>query len=260
MWAKMAVRLMEKIFVYIPSFMDYVLYYTSMRTYCRQTEIVYNGYVPKTLKVTSEGIFSGALGDKRADVNSWMEGPHVAFANLRLSAPKAIADFIKKYGPPSGTVSRPENGRTSGGEGDDLHRQRLADSDCSDFTELEFRLEVRDLTQGQSALRLAWRGDYLALMAIRQGATGIFRFKPPDANARSEFGTHDLTRYMCCLFVIDHAEGKTKFCKNPTCTHPYFVQRRKRQEHCSHGCAVLVAVRRSRERAAGEQAQPRRKP
>jgi hypothetical protein len=229
-----------------------------MKSYNRQAGIVYNGYLPRTLKATPEGVFSGAFGDKRADVNSWTDAPHVAFANLRMTTPRAIGDFIKKYGPPSTTARRPESAMTAI-DGDDLDRERLEGPGFLELGELEFRLTARDLADEQSALRQAWRGDYLALKAIRQGATGIFRFKPPDANARVEFGTHDLTRYMCCLFVIDHAEGKTKFCQNPTCTHPYFVQRRKSQEYCSRRCAVLVSVRRSRERAAGDQTQPRRK-
>jgi predicted RNA-binding Zn ribbon-like protein len=60
-------------------------------------------------------------------------------------------------------------------------------------------------------------------------------------------------------FLMDYKIGRIKVCGNPDCVTPYFVESRKGQEFCSHKCAVLINVRRFRERQSKAEARGRTK-
>lgn len=51
--------------------------------------------------------------------------------------------------------------------------------------------------------------------------------------------------------IFEDLHCTAKICANPDCPHPYFLQKRKGQIYCSHPCAVLINVRRFRERESG---------
>jgi hypothetical protein len=233
-----------------------------MRAYEVKTGISYYGHLPASVTISGDGTVSGILGPEQANTKAWKEPPHVAFANLRVENTKAFESFLWKYGPLGGITAEHLDGVRVIRDGELVDPEKLAASDrqnleqdlerrldlgVTEFVKQEFRLPVRDFAGAQSVLRLAWRRDYLALMAIEQAATGVFTFQPSRSLAgTARFGTRDLQRFMSCLFLIDYTEDRIRVCANPTCSTPYFVQRRKDQEYCTHRCAVLVNVRRSR--------------
>ena len=60
----------------------------------------------------------------------------------------------------------------------------------------------------------------------------------------------DLWNLTRLLFLRDYSAGRTRVCSNPDCSSPYFLQQRRGQKYCTHKCAVLMNVRRFREREA----------
>ena len=100
----------------------------------------------------------------------------------------------------------------------------------------------------QGLLRDAWRGNNGALNEIARGVTGDLDLQAhPDG---LEIVARDLWALTRLLFLRDYASGKAKLCTNPDCETPYFLVVRRGQKFCSHACAVLINVRRFRERKA----------
>jgi len=182
--------------------------------------------------VGADGIISGNLGNDPVNTKAWKTPPHVALANLSLN-PQAIASFIRKYG----TL------------GDIVGTEGQADTEGSSQS-VSFILNPSFVGDMQSILRLAWRADRSALLQIEDVVKQINLQVVPSLVRREEIvvKTSDLWKYLCFAFSIDYIEEKTKTCTNPDCEHPYFVQKRKDQQFCSHRCAVVINVQRYRER------------
>jgi hypothetical protein len=97
---------------------------------------------------------------------------------------------------------------------------------------------MNDLTQAQTTLRMAWRGDrtMFALMeqAIRRG-----EFLVASPVRRDDLlTTRDLWSFICYILLLDYEQCRTRICGFRDCPTPYFVKQRKDQEYCSHRCAV----------------------
>ena len=111
------------------------------------------------------------------------------------------------------------------------------------------------LEQFQDLLQRAWRGDTKALSEMAK-----------DVKARVDVGAKgidiavvDLWNLVRLSFLRDYKAGRTKVCANEDCPSPYFLEQRKGQKYCTHKCAVLVNVRRFRERQAKTKSQPKRR-
>jgi hypothetical protein len=111
------------------------------------------------------------------------------------------------------------------------------------------------LEQFQDLLQRAWRGESKALSEIEK-----------DVKARVDVGAKgidiavvDLWNLVRLSFLRDHKVGRTKVCANNDCPSPYFLEQRKGQKYCTHKCAVLINVRRFRERQAKTKSQPKRR-
>ena len=113
----------------------------------------------------------------------------------------------------------------------------------------------------QSLLRGAWRGDAECQMLVAEGYPGspvndpVFGginigWSSGTSNTPNVLRPQDLWSFIRIAFLQDYAAGKTKVCQNPDCPTPYFLQKRKGQNHCCRKCVVLVNVRRFRKRQA----------
>jgi hypothetical protein len=195
----------------------------------------YCGLSPESVLVGDDGSISGTLGSGLVNVKAWKMPPHVALANLNLN-PQAIASFVRKYGVLEGTI-------------------KTVVESAHGASPLSFTVNTNFVREAQSILRLAWRGDRSALLQVEDVLKQINLQVAPSLVRREEIvlKTSDLWKYLCFAFSIDYIDGKTKTCTNPDCEHPYFVQKRKDQQFCSHRCAVLINVQRYRERQSETQ-------
>lgn len=199
-------------------------------SYVKVTSILqYRGLNPQSVAVGDDGTISGTLGN---EIKAWKTPPHVALANLSLS-PQAIASFVRRYGVLGDIVG------TVGEAGTKESSQSVG-----------FTLSPSFVSEAQRLLRLAWRGDRSALLQVEDVVKQINLQVAPSLVRREQiaFETSDLWRYLCFAFSIDYIDGKTKTCTNLDCEHPYFVQKRKDQQFCSHRCAVVINVKRYRNR------------
>jgi hypothetical protein len=115
--------------------------------------------------------------------------------------------------------------------------------------------QPQHLEQFQDLLQRAWKGESKALSEIEK-----------DVKARVDVGAKgidiavvDLWNLVRLSFLRDHKVGRTKVCANKDCPSPYFLEQRKGQKYCTHKCAVLMNVRRFRERQAKTKSHPKRR-
>jgi hypothetical protein len=190
----------------------------------------YCGLSPEAVLVGDDGIISGNLGNYPVNTKAWKTSPHVALANLNLN-PQAIAAFVRKYGVLEGTI-------------------KTVSESAHEASPLSFTVNADFVREAQSILRLAWRGDRSALLQVEDVLKQINLQVVPSLVRREQiaFETSELWKFLCFAFANDYIEEKTQTCTNPDCEHPYFVQKRKDQEFCSHRCAVVESVKRYRER------------
>jgi hypothetical protein len=103
---------------------------------------------------------------------------------------------------------------------------------------------IKQIAPMQTLLKQAWSGDSGAIKAIAKDVTARL-----DVSAKGiDIAVVDLWSLVRLLFLRDYWEGKTKVCANPDCASRYFLEQRKGQQYCSHKCAVLMNVRRFRQR------------
>jgi hypothetical protein len=165
----------------------------------------------KTVPVTS--------GQTPFDFSRWKDAPHVALANLR-DEPEAVLRFTRTYG----VLGRKGKART-----------------ISVGRVLELRNELRDAWEGKS---------YFPFVTVTQTTVRIWPNVAPNLRAGMEIVVSDLGTLIGMMFAKDLWEGRAKKCENPDCPAPYFRAVRKGQKFCSQKCAVLINVRRFREREA----------
>jgi CGNR zinc finger len=168
------------------------------------------------------------------DLLRWKEPPHVALANLRTDDLGAFAAFTRRYG-------------VIAWERHDAGNLGFSSGTVSASRALQFR----------DALRNAWKGE----LDTHELMWGKSETKNPDVPlARLEAHPGGLSVYVQelwaltrLMFLRDWFDGRTKVCASPDCPAPYFLAVRKGQRFCSQRCAVLVNVRRFRERQAKRQ-------
>jgi len=167
----------------------------------------------------SDGFMSDAIpipADKPVDLSQRRESVHEDLANLVLDA-GSLYRFTKSWGFLNGQVE---------------HNNRA------------FRTRPEDIAIYQSLLRRAWKGERRAIDDIARKVVARINVNPTGV----EIAVDDPWNFASLLFLLDHAVGITKVCTNPDCSSPYFLQQRRGQKFCTHKCAVLINVRRFRER------------
>ena len=204
--------------------------------YATQARIRYYGRLPNDIRkgsdeVSGTGKYSvwgeGALqADWEAYLESASDQPfnlagrnepaHVAFANMNLDLDSLHA-FGRKWGFVAGDVD-PETGR--------------------------WITRPRDVGPFHRLLQRAWRGEPGALKAIAKN----LKSRVDVSTSGIDIAIVDLMSLIRLMFLRDYAAGRAKVCENPACLSPYFLQQRKGQQYCTHQCAVLINVRRFRQR------------
>lgn len=151
----------------------------------------------------------------------WKTACHEYFANVRLDLddPGPAYAFTRRYGFIEGFADVPRG---------------------------SFEVDVVKLMALQELIRKAWANDAEALREIES----VIETELVIRGNEIEIAVGDLWSFMRILFLRDRAKGRAKVCANADCPErPYFLQTRKGQKYCRHECAVLVNVRRFRERA-----------
>jgi hypothetical protein len=159
------------------------------------------------------------------DVSRWPDAPHVALANLR-DEPEAVLRFTRTYGMLVWPKRKPGSIPTS---------------------EV---LRVRD------QLRHAWdKGIDLNDSFLTSIKTTVTVW-PRVQGLRAGVGirVEELGHLIGMMYTRDLWEGRARKCGNPDCPAPYFCAVRRGQKFCTQKCAVLINVRRFREREAGRKA------
>ncbi len=234
--------------------MEYVKTY-----YALDAMIRYYARLPRTIEVVTVDAARGETGDlcgtleiEPTDISSrWKEPPQLVLANLNLSIGdvshvevsnrSAIEAFLRRYGPLSGInifVGTTPEGHPG------------------------FYESVKKFVSFQKLLRSAWIGEAAAIEEIKNlaapregkhpnlklwtGGRGHARFALRAEGI--EIAVAQLKTFICLLFLEDRRAQRAKVCGNPDCPAPYFLQERKGQTFCTHKCAVLINVRRFRER------------
>jgi hypothetical protein len=104
-------------------------------------------------------------------------------------------------------------------------------------------------------LQRAWKGE---AKAIEEMAKNV-KARVDVSTKGVDIALVDLWSLVRLLFLRDHKAGDTRVCANPDCSSPYFLQQREGQKYCTHKCAVLMNVRRFREREAKAKSQSKRR-
>lgn len=162
------------------------------------------------------------------DFSRWPDAPHVALANLR-DEPEAVWRFTRTYG----VLARNYKGES-------------------------IVLPVQDVLELRDILRDAWEGKTYSPLLTTVDTETTLLLGPLIAQANSNAGIQiqvkNLATLISLLFSQDYSEGRLKKCENPDCPAPYFRAVREGQKFCSQKCAVLINVRRFREREAKRKA------
>jgi hypothetical protein len=215
----------------------YILRLLLMKSYSVIAKIRYAGFLPEAVNVFDNGNIVGVVGAERVDVKSWKVPPHIALANMELTQ-ESLAAFTRKYGA-LGDVNFPYRDTTP-----DVRFTLVEtltqglDTSVRD----EFTLIVPVAAHAQNALRLAWRGERTVQATILEPAVsnGGFQLFAPNKTTYTELRTLRLWSFISLAFLVDYSEGRAKICGNPECATPYFIQKRKDQQACSHRCAVEI--------------------
>ena len=142
----------------------------------------------------------------------WKDAPHVALANLRDDA-AAVLRFTRTYG----VLERDYKGGPT-------------------------HIALSDVFQFRDVLRRAWEGNHDAFLQMLDNVKARLWVVSSGVGIDIE----DLRTLIQVMFARDRWDRRTKKCANPDCAAPYFLAVRKGQKFCSHGCAVLINVRRFR--------------
>jgi len=189
--------------------------------YVLETAIRYYGSLPSHAQIDGDVVMveGGAVNPATPfDLRRWKEPPHLALANLQPDV-QALRRFTLKYGilftHPSDTV-------------------RLSDA-----------MRFRDY------LRQAWGGSDAILAQMLVDLRAGLNVTPEGLETVPD-NLWMLTRLM---FLHDRLRARVRICANEDCPARFFLAVRKGQKFCSHPCAVLVNVRRFRQRLGGKRKQ-----
>jgi hypothetical protein len=219
-----------------------------IRYYAAQACIRYYGPTAENVRIEAGHVYA-TVGQPVDGTPRW-KAPHEYLASLDLADWQAdrVIRFTMRFGPlaPRHDTSRkPLRKIESSADRGSFEPGDLIWVDTGQFVSL------------QRLLREAWRGDHGALDEV---ATAL----PADLDLEArpeglELIARDLWTLIRLLFLRDYASGKVKLCANPDCETPYFLVARRGQKYCSHGCAVLINVRRFRERDAEQRTKKSKK-
>ena len=123
--------------------------------------------------------------------------------------------------------------------------------DADDMEDHEGRIITRlhHVQPLQLFLQRAWKNEMPAIARMEKDVKARV-----DVHAKGiDIAVIDLWNLVRLSFLRDYKAGRTKVCTNPDCPTPYFLQQRKGQQYCSHKCAVLMNVRRFRQRQTTRQ-------
>jgi hypothetical protein len=221
-------------------------------------EVVPVAWLPETARTNSyqEGpnVKFEVSGTLRKDTTEerWPEPPHVAFANLHASDPRAVEAFVRRYGilhwhrPSQAFVEKESNVGTR----DDILRMRdrnqqqmktlieKALHDSAGPENKQFSVESFGVELDQDHLRGVWEDVESIEELEAQIATGI-GIKQDSV----EIWPDDLWALICLLAVRDYKAGRLGVCENPDCPAPYFRKKRTTQRYCEQGPCVQYAQR-----------------
>ena|SRR5215469_12636544 len=197
--------------------------------------IRYYGLIPKDVRIENNHI-TGSLpylrvwhavqsaSERPFAFSRWKEPPHVVFANLRLDTGDLgpALKFTRDYGYISGRV----------------HGDR-------------YRVDLSELKVRQQLVHDAWGPGGEIDLAVDLMIPNR-RLSLHIGAKESEIAVDSLWTLIEILVLRDLAAENTNLCANPDCPAPYFLTTRKGQKFCTHKCAVLINVRRFRQRKARE--------
>lgn len=204
------------------------------RTHELQGTVQYKNWQPRRVEIRDGAVLCQPSGESITQ-NSWRGAPpHVELANLLVLDEGAVKKFVSKHGV--------------------LRATALPKTRTGGFLNAEEQMQLlgvfghlSEFEKAQKLLRSAWRGDISPLKSEIKDGFELLSF---DLLRQREvlFETEDLWKFIVFLFLLDYKRGKTGVCSSPDCPAPYFLRSRKGQGFCSHACAVLINVRRFRER------------
>lgn len=215
--------------------------------YATTALIQYYGQVPTKFGKSEDGVWGtgikspvfgeDAFADWRVQLETANEKPfnlsgrkdraHESFANMRLDV-DSLYVFTKRWGFLAGRND--ERGGLSA--------------------------RLTDVEPFQTLLRQAWKNDPQSLKKISKDVKARVDVSPRGI----DIAVVDLRNLICLMFLRDHHTSKTAVCGNPDCYSPYFLRQRLGQKYCTHKCAVLMNVRRFREREAKSKSESERIP
>jgi hypothetical protein len=177
------------------------------------------GAVPLNVRALASAPFPPS--DTPIDLGRWRELPHIFLANLSLNYADLgpAYEFTKRYGYLAGHI---------------------------DHVKCKFFVDIPKIAGMQDLIRKAWAGDETSIGDLERDLSSEMQLS---VRAREiEISVSDLWTLIRVLFLQDRGAKKTKVCASSDCPTPYFLESRKGQKYCSHKCAVLINVRRFRDR------------
>jgi hypothetical protein len=207
----------------------------------------------------------GTMARQLIDQSRWTMLPHLALANLpsydasgmfKLRLDDSVLPIVWDLSPTELAARKPE--LTIDAKAVQKFVQTYGLLSVEDLREvraavpggaldLGFQEKLSSFASAQELLRRAWGGDR-SVVDINLKTEIDFGFElraleiiRPRAEALLE--TEDLWKFICFLFLVDDAKGRTGLCANPGCPAPYFLKKRITQKFCELGPCTAFAQR-----------------
>jgi hypothetical protein len=159
---------------------------------------------------------AAAVSGTDANPKKWLEPVHVAFANLNVDDPEALAAFVKTYGISGRFCNR-----------DDSTGKLFVDPEYIRRLQIELWTLWGGALSGSGLLGIeisTSEGD------LSVELTGGF----------IKVSVRDLLSFIMASFLIDRASHRTQSCEYSRCTRQrYFLKTRADQQFCSTQCRAL---------------------
>lgn len=182
-------------------------------------------------------------------LRTWIEPPHVFLANMPITE-RSILKFNRTYGQIGGTweAEEPETREVA----DKSPRKKrsfyvIGDAGLQEVQRKQTLLR-RAWTKDRAAFKTLWLGGSMADVVDASDPTSKIKVETIVTPAGIDLVAGDMWSFTRIAFLRDFVLGRVQVCLNPDCRAPYFLTSRKGQKYCTHQCAVLMNVRRFRER------------
>lgn len=206
------------------------------------TQISYYGLIPSNIRIESECVTGSLdrqffekmgrwlqLGNGEVEwaakepfpVGRWKDPPHVALANLHLEDLAAVCKFTRDYG---FVTEKPREGT------------------------FRYPVSLPELRRRQELVRDAWLGGEKAKLLAEELELPNPHLSLHIGDKQSELAVNHLWTLIEILVLRDVAAKNTRICASSDCPARFFLPVRRGQKFCSHNCAILVNVRRFRQR------------